>query len=1202
MAADPVPTTARRTGTGGRPARTLGRRAGFAHLHVHTEYSMLDGAARLDDLFAECVRADMSAIAITDHGNVYGAYDFYTKALKAGIKPIIGTEAYVAPEHRGHKQPVRWGTPAQKDDDVSGAGAYTHMTLLAETTEGMYNLFRLSSLASIEGYFRKPRMDRELLARHARGIIGTTGCPGGEVQTRLRLGQYDQALEAAAAYRDIFGPGNFYVELMGHDLEIERRSIDGLRQIAAELNLPYLATNDAHYVAPADAQPHEVLLCVQTGTNMADPKRFRFEGAEYYLKSQEEMRAVSDDDAWQSGCDNTLLIAERAQVEFNRVNLMPDFPLPAGETEVSWFRKEVWAGMERRFPDGYDDERRQRAEYEMGVIEQMGFCGYFLVVADFIMWAKRNGIRVGPGRGSAAGSIVSYAMGITDLDPIAFGLMFERFLNPERVSMPDIDIDFDERRRGDVIRYVTGKYGDDRVAQIITYGTIKAKAAVKDAARVLGFPYALGDRITKAFPQAVMGKDVPLSGIFDPGHSRYGEAGEIRALYEAEPDVRAVLETARGLEGLIRQAGVHAAGVIMSSEPLLDHVPVWKREADGAIITQFDYPSCEDLGLLKMDFLGLRNLTILDDALAGTAANRQITVDLESLPLDDKPTYELLARGDTLGVFQLEGGPMRALLRSMRPDRFDDISAVNALYRPGPMGANAHNDYADRKTGRKPVMPIHPELAEPLADILDDTYGLIVYQEQVLLIAQKLAGYSVGKADLLRKAMGKKKKEILDAEFEPFAAGMRANGYSDGAIKAIWDILVPFSDYAFNKAHTASYGLVAYWTAYLKANFPAEYMAALLTSVAGDKDKSALYLSECRRMGIKVMPPDVNASAAYFTPVGTDIRFGMAAVRNVGAAVVESIVEARSAKGTFSSFSDFLRKVPVNVCNKRVIESLIKAGAFDSLGSPRRGLLMIHEQAIDAVIGAKRDAMLGQDSLFDDDEDNSAVFDVPVPDGEWDKSTLLGFEREMLGLYVSDHPLLGLEHVLAAETDCSVVQLLGSADDAERAAHGDRGDGQVVTLGGILSGVQRKVTRQGNPWAAATLEDLEGAIEVLFFPSTYQACMNLVVEDAIVFVRGRLDRREEVPKLVAMECKRAELPAGGSGPFVVSILESRCVPPVVDRLKEVLRTHPGARDVHLRLLNGSRAKVLKLDDKLRVRPSPSLVADLKQLLGPACLG
>ncbi len=1177
-------------------------RDGFAHLHVHTEYSMLDGAARLNDMFTQCQQAQMSAIAITDHGNLYGAYDFWKKATAAGVKPIIGIEAYVAPEHRGHRQPVRWGTPAQRADDVSGAGAYTHMTLLAETTEGMHNLFKLSSRASLEGYFRKPRMDAELLAEHAKGIIATTGCPSGEVQTRLKLGQYDLALAAAARYRDIFGVGNFFVEIMDHGLDIERRVRDGLRQIARDLSLPFVVTNDSHYTLPEQAQAHEVLLCVQTGSNLADPNRFKFDGDGYYLKSPAEMRAAYTDEEWQSGCDNTLLIAERANVEFTFQNLMPRFDVPDGETEESWFRKEVWLGMDRRYPGGYDDRRREQAEYEMGIIAQMGFCSYFLVVADFIMWSKNNGVRVGPGRGSAAGSLVAYALGITDLDPLNHGLVFERFLNPERVSMPDIDIDFDERRRGDVIRYVTGKWGDDRVAQIITYGTIKAKAAVKDAARVLGFPYAVGDRITKAFPPAVMGKDVPLSGIFDPDHSRYGEAGEIRALYEAEADVRQVIDTARGLEGLIRQAGVHAAGVIMSSEPIIDHVPVWRREADGAVITQFDYPACESLGLLKMDFLGLRNLTILDDALRGIKANRDIEVILEEIPLDDKPTYELLARGDTLGIFQFDGGPMRALLRSMRPDNFEDISAVGALYRPGPMGANAHNDYADRKNRRKPVVPIHPELAEPLADILGDTFGLIVYQEQVMAIAQKLAGYSPGNADLLRRAMGKKKKEILDKEFEPFAAGMKANGYSEAAIKTIWDILVPFSDYAFNKAHSAAYGLISYWTAFLKANYPAEYMAALLTSVSGDKDKSALYLNECRRMGITVLPPDVNASTAMFTPVGTDIRFGMAAVRNVGAGVVESIVATRTAQGAFTSFADFLRKVPVNVCNKRVVESLIKAGAFDSLRSPRRGLLMIHEQAIDSVIDVKRNEAIGQDSLFGNDEETAATFDVPVPDGEWDKSTLLGFEREMLGLYVSDHPLLGLEHVLAAETECSVVQLLGAADDSARPAAGGRSDGQVITIGGILSGVQRKMTRQGSPWATATLEDLDGAIEVLFFPATYQACMHLVVEDAIVLVRGRLDRREEVPKMVAMEVKPLEVPAEGGGPFVVSIPEARCIPPVVERLREVLRTHPGPNEVHLRLMNGPAAKVMRLDDKLRVRPSPSLVADLKQLLGPACVG
>jgi DNA polymerase III subunit alpha len=1174
----------------------------FVHLHVHTEYSMLDGAARLKDMFAACQRTGMPAVAITDHGNVYGAYDFWSKASAAGIKPIIGIEAYVAPEHRRFRQPVRWGTPAQKDDDVSGAGAYTHMTMLAETTEGMHNLFRLASLASLEGYFRKPRMDRELIAAHAKGIIATTGCPSGEVQTRLRLGQYDQALAAAAAYRDIFGPGSFFVEIMDHGLAIEKRVRDGLRQIARELSLPFVVTNDSHYTSPSDATAHEVLLCVQTATTLADPDRFRFEGTGYYLKSPQEMRAAFTDEEWQSGCDSTLLIAERADVRFHKANLMPRFPVPGGETDESWFRREVWAGMGRRYPDGYDEERRRQAEYEMDVIVTMGFCSYFLVVADFIMWAKRNGIRVGPGRGSAAGSIVAYALGITDLDPLAHGLVFERFLNPERVSMPDIDIDFDERRRGDVIRYVTQKYGEDRVAQIITYGTIKAKAAVKDAARVLGFPYALGDRITKAFPPPVMGKDIPLSGIFDGSHPRHGEAGEIRSLYEAEAEVRQVIDTARGLEGLIRQAGVHAAGVIMSSEPLLGHIPVWQREADGAVITQFDYPACESLGLLKMDFLGLRNLTVLDDALAGIKANRGAEVDLETVPLDDGPTYELLGRGDTLGIFQFDGGPMRALLRSMRPDNFEDISAVGALYRPGPMGANAHNEYADRKNARKPVVPIHPELADALADVLGDTYGLIVYQEQVMAIAQKLAGYSPGSADLLRRAMGKKKKEILDKEFEPFAAGMKASGFSDAAIKTLWDILVPFSDYAFNKAHSAAYGLVSYWTAYLKANYPAEYMAALLTSVAGDKDKSALYLNECRRMGITVLPPDVNASAATFTPVGTDIRFGLAAVRNVGVNVVEAIVSARSARGAFTSFADFLRKVAANVCNKRVIESLIKAGAFDSLGHPRKGLFLIHEQAIDTVIDVKRNEAMGQDSLFGAGTEAEASFEVPVPDGEWDKATLLGFEREMLGLYVSDHPLLGIEHILSSATDCSVAQLVSSAaDDAERGVRGGR-DGQAVTVGGILSGVQRKVTRQGSPWAAATLEDLEGAIEVLFFPSTYAECATLLADDAIVFVKGHLDRREESPKLIAREVTAPDLSVGGNGPFVVSMPVHRCVPPVVERLREVLRSHPGLAEVHLRLLNGGRTTVVRLDDKLRVRPSPALLADLKQLLGPACAG
>src|ERR1700759_3036466 len=657
------------------------------------------------------------------------------------------------------------------------------------------------------------------------------------------------------------------------------------------------------------------------------------------------MYRMNSSDIWQEGCRNSqLLIADRVDASgmFEFINLMPRFPIPEGyASEDELFRAEVWKGMDRRYPDGYDDQRPKQAEYEIQIICHMGFPAYFLVVADFIMWAKNNGVAVGPGRGSAAGSVVSYAMGITDLDPIDHGLIFERFLNPERVSMPDIDIDFDERGRADVIRYVTQKWGSDKGAQIVTYGTIKAKAASKDACRGLGFPDALGDRITKTYPPAVLGKDMPLAGVFDEAHPRYKEATEIRALYEAEAEVKQVVDKARGIEGLIRQPGVHAAGVIMSAEPLTDHIPVWTRHSDGAVITQFDYPTCEGLGLLKMDFLGLRNLTIMADAVKMIESNRGITINLLDLELTDKPTYDLLTRGDTLGVFQFDSGGYRTLLRQMKPDNFEDISALGALDRTGPMGVNSHTNYALRKNGQQEITPIHPELAEPLKEILEPTYGLIVYQEQGQRAAQILAGYSLGQADMLRRAMGKKKKEILDKEFVPFQQGCKERGYSDKAIQAVWDVLVPFSGYAFNKAHTAGYGLVSYWTAYLKANYAPEYMAALLTSVGDDKDKSALYLNESRRMRIKVLPPDVNESVATFTAVGGDVRVGRGAIRNVGVNVVDAIVATRKSKGAFTSFSDFLRKVPTVVCNKRVIESLIKAGAFDSFDHPRKGLGMV---------------------------------------------------------------------------------------------------------------------------------------------------------------------------------------------------------------------------------------------------------------------
>ncbi|MDP9436523.1 MAG: DNA polymerase III subunit alpha [Actinomycetota bacterium] len=1166
----------------------------FVHLHVHTEYSMLDGAARLDDLFARTADLGMPALAMTDHGNVFGAYDFYKKAQAHGVKPIIGTEAYLAPGSRFDKTRHRWGSGGE--DDVSGGGAYTHMTMLATSTRGMHALFRLSSLASLEGYYYKPRMDKELLAEHAVDMIATTGCPSGEIQTYLRMGEYDKARRAAGEFRDIFGAGNFFCELMDHGIAIERRAQQDLLRLARDLDLPLLATNDLHYTHAEDATAHEVLLCVQSGKTMADPGRFKFDAQDFYLKSPAEMRSLWSE--LPEACDNTLLVAERCEVSFAEgADLMPRVPVPAGYDEGTWLREQVHAGLRQRFPGGVPDTHTRQADYEVDVIVSMGFPGYFLVVADLCRHAKENGIRVGPGRGSAAGSLVAYALRITELDPVEHKLLFERFLNPERVSMPDIDLDFDERRRGDMIRYATEKYGEERVSQIITYGTIKAKQAVKDSARVLGYPFATGDKITKAIPPAVMGKDIPLRGIFDPAHKRYGEAAEFRALYESDVDTKAVVDTALGLEGLKRQWGVHAAGVILCREPLLDVIPVQRREQDGAIITQFDMGACETLGLLKMDFLGLRNLTVLDDCLAHIVSNRGETVVLEDLPLDDAATYQLLARGDTLGVFQLDGGPMRSLLRSMVPTAFDDISAVLALYRPGPMGANAHNDYADRKNGRKPVVPIHPELEEPLADILGETYGLIVYQEQVMAIAQKLAGYSLGAADLLRRAMGKKKKEILDKEYVPFRDGMKGNGYSDDAIKTLWDILVPFSDYAFNRAHTAGYGLVSYWTAYLKANFPAEYMAALLTSVKDDKDKSALYLAECRRMGIKVLPPDVNDSDGDFTPRGTDIRFGLTAIRNVGANVVASIVGTRTGKGRFSDFPDFLRKVEALACNKKTIESLCKAGAFDSLGHTRKGLVHVHAEAIEACMETKRAEAAGQYDLFgsfgDEGDDGAAdlggVFDVAVPLGEWEKAVLLAHEREMLGLYVSDHPLLGVEHVLASAVDCPV------------SAIAERDDGSTVTVGGILSSVTRKVTKQGNAWALVQLEDLEGSVEVMFFPASYQTAAVHLVEDAVILVRGRVDRREDVPKVIANEVVVPDLSVGPRGPVVVSLPTPRVTPPVVERFKEVLASHPGTIEVHLQLVNAGRTTVVRLDDRLRVTATPSLFADLKALLGPGCL-
>ena len=1164
---------------------------------------MLDGMAKVDMLAEEVVRQGMPAVGMTDHGNMYGADAFYRAMTAAGVKPIIGIEAYLAPESRFNQQRVRWGKPEQKSDDVSASGAYLHQTMIAENATGLRNLFYLSSMASYEGQLGKwPRMDAELIAEHAEGIIATTGCPSGDVQTRLRLGQFDKALEAAAMWQDIYGKDNFFLELMDHGLDIEKRVRDDLLEIGRKLELPPLVTNDCHYVLEQQAPAHEVMLCVQTGSTLDEPtidnggKRFAFSGSGYYLRTAEDLRAQWDKEV-PKGCDNTLWVAERVQ-DYSEVweehphDRMPIADVPEGHTPTSWLTHEVMRGLEERFPGKpVPTEYIDRAKYEIGVIDMKGYPSYFLIVAELIKHARSVGIRVGPGRGSAAGALVAYALTITNIDPMEHGLLFERFLNPERPSAPDIDIDFDDRRRGEMIRYASDRWGEDKIAQVITFGTVKTKQAIKDSARAhygqAGFQMA--DRITKALPPAIMAKDIPLHGITNPEHERYNEAAEVRQLIETDPDVAKIYKDALGLEGVVRQAGVHACAVIMSSVPLLDCIPMWKRKQDGALITGWPYPACEAIGLLKMDFLGLRNLTVIGDAIDNIKANRGEDLDLEGLATDDTKSYELLARGETLGVFQLDSGGMQELLKRMKPTGFNDIVAALALYRPGPMGVGAHWEYADRKNGRKPIVPIHPELEEPLKDILEETYGLIVYQEQIMRISQKVANYSAGQADGFRKAMGKKKPEVLEKEFVNFESGMKDNGFSADAIKTLWDTILPFAGYAFNKSHAAGYGLVSYWTAYLKANYTAEYMAALLTSVA---DKNAIYLADCRHLGIKVLSPDVNESRYTFQPVGKDIRFGLGAVRNVGEDVVDSIVQTREEKGLFKDFSDYLDKIEVVACSKRVTDSLIKAGAFDSLGHPRKGLVLVHEGAVDSVISTKKAAAKGQFDLFagfgGDDEDTSVsdVFRVDIPDQRWERKHELSLERDMLGLYVSGHPLDGFEDALDSQIDTPLTSVLS----------GELPNNKEVKIGGIISSVERRVDKNGSPWVIATLEDHHGAqVELLVFAKTYQMVAPQIVEDNIVLAKARISYKDDRMSLFCEDLKSAELSVGaGKGvPLRLSMRVEQATTENMDRLKRVLGQNRGDSDVYLTLVDGEQELQFMLAPEMRVDKTPSLIGSLK---------
>ncbi len=1185
--------------------------ASFTHLHLHTEYSMLDGAARVDEVVAAARADGQPAVGITDHGNMYGVLDFYKACQKQGIKPIIGTEAYMAAESR-YERPVRRG---RLDDGDQGEGEklYYHLTLLAETNTGYSNLMKLSSRAYLEGYYYKPRLDWELLSELHEGIIATTGCLGGVVLQALLAGDEGLALSRAARLQEIFGRDNLFVEIQDQGIPAQQQTNPQLIEIARKLKAPLLATNDSHYTHREDHLAHDALLCVQTGALISDPKRFKFHGDQHYLKSASEMRDLFRH--WESACDNTLWVAERAdvEIEFGRTEL-PEFPLPEGfENDRDYLRHLVYEGARQRWGDLLDDRTRERIDFELGVIAEMGFPAYFLVVWDLIKYARDNGIRVGPGRGSAAGSAVSYCLRIVDLDPIKYDLLFERFLNPGRKQMPDIDMDFDERYRSDMIKYASDRYGWDHVAQIVTFSTIKARAAVRDAGRVLGYPYGLGDRVAKAMPPLVMGRDTPLYACLEP-HPKFEDgykmATELRSMYDTDPDVKKVVDVAKGLEGLRRGDGIHAAAVVITRQALTEYLPIQRKPEPGGkpedapIVTQYEMHGVEELGLLKMDFLGLRNLSVIDRALKLIKANKGVELDIDNVNLEDEKTFEMLRRGESIGVFQLEGGAMRTLMRSLGPTTFNDVAALVALYRPGPMAANMHNDYADRKNGRKPIEYFHPDAEE----LLGDTQGLMIYQESMMRVAQKFAGYSLSEADNLRKAAGKKVREIMAQERSKFVQGCEATGYGSALGTKIFDIIEPFADYAFNKSHSFGYGYVSYQTAYLKANYPGEYLAALLTSVKDDKDKTAVYLGECRNMGIKVFVADVNASLSEFASADLErkpvIRFGMAAVRNVGEALVGHIVAERDANGSYLDFYDFCSRVDLSVLNKRSIESLIKGGGFDSMGHSRRGLMDVFEQIIDRVVARRREAESGVMSLFGSFADSSPTdagvgFDdsrVPIPAHEWEKTARLAFEKEMLGLYISDHPLLGAQAQLRRVTDCTISELreLGAKAGTSTGAPEGRDGVATKNVGGVVTALSRKYTKKGEMMAVFVLEDLEASIEVMVFPRTMQECGYNLVEDAVVSVRARVDDRDDVPKLIAMDIKRLEINVEGSGPPIrIQLPEVGIRPDRIRELRETLRSHPGDSEVFVHFGN----QVLRLPGEFRVDPSTRLFAEIRVLLG-----
>ncbi len=1153
----------------------------FVHLHLHSEYSLLDGACRIEELLDKAVELKMPALAITEHGNMFSSIIFHDQARKRGINPILGCEVYVAPGDRRQKS----GTPGETAN---------HLVLLAESREGYHNLIKLVSSGYTEGFYYKPRIDKDLLAQHSKGLIGLSSCLKGEVATGIRTEQMARATQAAATYRDILGEGNFFLEMQYQGINEQKIVNTGLVPIARDLNMPLVCTNDVHYLTNSDYRPHDILLCIGTGKTVNDADRLRYHGDQFYLKTAEEMAGIFGD--FPEALANTVRIAERCNVDLSgTTNHLPNFDVPDGFTLDEYFEHVVREGFEQRLPRLRElqargvlrhtiDEYERRLTYEVEMIKQMKYPGYFLIVWDFIRYAREHGIPVGPGRGSAAGSFVAYCLRITDVDPIEYDLIFERFLNPERVSLPDIDIDFCERRRGEVIDYVTRKYGRENVAQIITFGTMKARAVVRDVARVMDIPYADADKVAKAVPAAL---DMTLEKALEQNPA-------LKEMEQKDERVKELLAVARRLEGMTRHASVHAAGVVIAPRPLTEFVPLYKSQKD-EIVTQWAMKEVERVGLLKMDFLGLSTLTLISDALGEIKRTEGIDLDIDAIPLDDEKTYKLFGDGQTYGVFQFESSGMRELLRKAKPERLDDLIALNALYRPGPLKSGMVDDFIARKQGKTEVKY---ELAA-LEPILSDTYGVIAYQEQVMRIAAVLAGFSMGQSDVLRKAMGKKDPKVMAKQREAFMAGARAKSVNEKKAAKIFDLMEFFAGYGFNKSHSTTYAWVAYQTGYLKANYPWHFMAALLTIEAANTEKLAMYLGECRELGVPILPPDLNQSQLPFSVVPEGVRFGLCAVKNVGEGAIQSILAVRRELGRIDSLYTLCEHVDLRLVNKRVLESLVKAGALDSLlpaSTPgtlgRAKLFAAVDKALEHGGRHQRDRDKGQHQLFgasafDDQEDAGVAAAVPLPEvPPWTEAVLLAGEKEALGFYMSGHPLERFAKDLALFGARRIGELTSSEAD--------------VWVAGIVSGLRPLKTRKGDRMAVFMLDDVAGSVEVVVFPETFGKHGALIESDAMVMVRGKFEKDEETARLVATELLPiAALVERTTREVAIHLSASLNSRSTFEALAELLSRHRGDRRVSLEIDVKGRDRPLRVraDVSQRVKPTERLVAEVEQLCG-----